>query len=318
MSPIMVGRSALLIRLRAVVDHGELHSSDPPSVALLFGEAGIGKTRLLREMLATLPSDVTVFSAAAELRATARSFDVAAQIAPLGDGDDPGASVVGAIAAAVERGRVAVVVEDLHWIDSDSVAVLDAIARQPWPHLVLIATYRASDLSRGSPGGDFVLRLERRNEVEQFRLDRLDRAEIGVLMGAIAGRAVSSAAIEAVHRRSGGVPFVVEELMRCAGPDACSLDFITAQLPWSLEEAVRQQLNGLTDAERTIVEALAVFGQPAGFDVLTAVTCFDERSLLGHLRPMVNRGRHLRDPQRPALVQPCTCRRLGAPGAARS
>ncbi|MCU1398964.1 MAG: LuxR family transcriptional regulator [Acidimicrobiales bacterium] len=286
----MVGRSATLARLRSVVDMGELHSSDLPSVALITGEAGIGKTRLLREMLATLPADVSVFSAAAEPQAAARAFDVAGQLAPVDAAEEPGASVLRAIAEAVGHGRVAVVIEDLHWIDADSVTVLDAIARQPWPNLVMFATYRPSDLSRGSPGGDFVLRLERRNEVEQFRLDRLDRGEVGALMGAISGATVSSAAVEAVHRRSGGVPFVVEELMRCAGPEACSVDIISAQLPWSLEEAVSQQLAGLTDAERTIVDALAVFGQPAGFDALTTITGLDERDLLGHLRPMVNRG----------------------------
>ena len=286
----MVGRSATLDRLRGVIDMGELHSSDLPSVALIAGEAGIGKSRLLREMLVLLPSDVRVFSASAEPRATARAFDVAGQLVAAREGEDPGAVVLDVIGAAVARGRVAVVVEDLHWIDSDSVGVLDAIARQPWPNLVLIGTYRPSDLTRGAPGGDFLFRLERRNEVEQFRLERLDRNEVAALMGAIAGQPASSAAVEAVHRRSGGVPFVIEELIRCAGPEACSLDYISVQLPWSLEEAVRQQLSGLLPGERTVVDALAVFGQPAGFDVLTAITGLDETELLTHLRPMVERG----------------------------
>ena len=52
----------------------------------------------------------------------------------------------------------------------------------------------------------------------------------------------SSAFIEALHRRSGGIPFVVEELMRGVGPELCSDDFLDAELPWSLDEAVRQQL----------------------------------------------------------------------------
>ncbi len=81
------------------------------------------------------------------------------------------------------------------------------------------------------------------------------------MLGAIGGRAPSSAAVEAVYRRSGGIPFVVEELMRGVGPDLCSDDFLTAQLPWSLDEAVRQQLGGLERAERDVVDALAVFGE---------------------------------------------------------
>ncbi|MEO5900779.1 MAG: AAA family ATPase [Ilumatobacteraceae bacterium] len=306
LSPIMIGRNAALERLRSVVEMAELHSSDLPTVALIAGEAGVGKTRLLREMLAVLPRDVTVFSAIAEPHSPAHSFDVAGQLVPAStataageDGDDRGgvvpeadrsAAVLRAVTAAARHGRVALVIEDLHWIDSDSVAVIDAIARQPLSNVVIFATYRPSDLRRGAPGGDLVLRLERRNEVDQFRLDRLDRTEVGLLMSAIIGRQASSAAVEAVYRRSGGVPFVIEELMRIAGPEACSDDIVAAQLPWSLEEAVRQQVAGLSPQERTIVEVLAVFGQPAGFEVLAAVTQLDDDELLANLRGLMASG----------------------------
>jgi DNA-binding CsgD family transcriptional regulator len=291
----MIGRSGALERLRTVVDMAEIHSSDLPTVALIAGEAGIGKTRLLREMLAVLPADVTVFSAIAEPRSLGHPFDVARQLTSpetaanddSNDNEDPAVAAISAITAAARDGRVALVIEDLHWIDSDSVNVIDAIARGRLPNVVVFATYRPADLSRGAPGGDLVLRLERRNEVDQFRLDRLDRAEVGLLMTAIIGRQASSAAIEAVYRRSGGVPFVIEELMRVAGPDACSDDIVDAQLPWSLEEAVRQQVAGLNPQERAIVEVLAVFGQPASFEELSTVTGLDEHELLSHLRTLV-------------------------------
>lgn len=78
--------------------------------------------------------------------------------------------------------------------------------------------------------------------------------------------------------------------MRCTGPDACSDDIVSAQLPWSLEDAVRQQVTGLTPAERSIIEALAVFGQPAGFEVLIEITGCDEQELITHLRGLVERG----------------------------
>lgn len=305
----MIGRTAALERLRTVIEIAAVHSSDLPSIALIAGEAGIGKTRLLREMLATLPRDVTVFSAVAEPRSLGHSFDVArqlvmadsvrispydsmrptAEIDPL-DSSDPSAATITAITSAARNGRVALVIEDLHWIDSDSVGVIDAIARQPLPNVVIFATYRPSDLSRGAPGGDLVLRLERRNQVDQFRLDRLDRPEVALLMSAILGQQASSAAVEAVHRRSGGVPFVIEELMRFAGPEACSDDIIDARLPWSLEEAVRAQVAELNSRERGIIEALAVFGQPAGFEELVSVTGLDERELLGQLRGLVSSG----------------------------
>jgi DNA-binding NarL/FixJ family response regulator len=285
----MIGRAAVLDRLLAVAGQGDARCSDLPAVALVAGEAGIGKTRLVREMLDHLPRDVRVFAAAAEPGSLGSAFDLAAQLAPAGSAD-PVADATAAIGAAVAAGGAVLVVEDLHWIDVAGATFVDEVARQPWPTLAIVGTYRSGDLRRGSPGGDLLVRLERRNEVENIRVDRLHRNEVGAMMSAIVGSAVSSAAVDAVTRRSGGVPFVVEELMRFADADLCSSDVSSAQLPWSLEEAVRQQLADLTPGERVVVEALAVFAEPAGFEVLTAITGLDEDQLLLQLRGLVARG----------------------------
>ncbi|MGE0139942.1 MAG: LuxR C-terminal-related transcriptional regulator [Ilumatobacteraceae bacterium] len=292
LSPTMIGRASALDRLLAVVEQADARCSDLPAIALVAGEAGIGKTRLVRELLAHVGRNVPVFSAAAEPGSLGRPFDLAAQLAPVGQAGsaDPAGDARDAIGrAAASRGAL-VVVEDLHWIDVDGAAFVDDLARQPWPSLAIVGTYRPSDLRRGSPAGDLLLHLQRRNEVENLRLDRLGRNEVAAMMSAIVDAPVSSAAVEAVTRRSGGVPFVVEELMRFADADVCSSDVFEVQLPWSLEEAVRQQLADLTPGERVIIDALAVFGQPAGFEVLTSITGLDEDVLIDQLRGLVARG----------------------------
>src|SRR4029078_9131844 len=99
-------------------------------------------------------------------------------------------------------------------------------------------------------------------------LDRFDRTEVGAMVAAIAaltGAQPSSAFIEALHRRSTGIPFVGEELMRVVGPRAMVSELLEAELPWSLEEAVRQKLEGLDHGRRRVVEALAVDGTEAAF-----------------------------------------------------
>src|SRR3546814_8600701 len=50
LSPVMVGRSAELARLRGLVG-----ASTTPAVALVAGEAGIGKTRLVKELVDDAP-----------------------------------------------------------------------------------------------------------------------------------------------------------------------------------------------------------------------------------------------------------------------
>ena len=281
LSPIMVGRSAALQRLRGLIDSAEVAALDAPEVALVSGEPGIGKTRLLRELLERLPADVTVLSTQAQPGSLGRPFDVIGQL--VADGVDPATGAAAVIEAAVGAGRTVLVVEDLHWADADSAHLIEHLAVRPWPQLVVIGTYRPTDLSPKAPGGELVLRLERQSSVEQIRLDRLDRGEVAAMLGAIGGRPPSSAAVEAVFRRSSGIPFVVEELMRSVGSEVCSDDLVAAQLPWSLDEAVRQQLAGLGPAERAVIDALAVFGEPAPFDLLASMTELDEAHLLDAL-----------------------------------
>lgn len=288
LSSTMVGRASALARLTGIVEAVEVASCDGPELVLVSGEAGIGKTRLLREFIARLPGTVTSIVAAAQPGSLGRAFDVVSQLCP--PGGDPASDVVPAIAAAVAAGPVVLVIEDLHWIDADSAHLLEQLAQQPLPRLVLIGTYRPNDLSRRAPGGELISRLERQHSVEQVRLDRLDRGDVATMLGAIDGVLPSSAAVDAVFRRSGGVPFVIEELIRCCGHGACSEDLLSVQLPWSLDEAVRQQLAEMPVAERRVIDALAVFGGPASFEMISAISDTDEAGLLVALRELVGRS----------------------------
>jgi DNA-binding NtrC family response regulator len=57
LSPVMVGRAAELARLRELAA-----TASDPAVVLVTGEAGIGKTRLVAELVATLDPAVPVLA----------------------------------------------------------------------------------------------------------------------------------------------------------------------------------------------------------------------------------------------------------------
>ena len=138
LSPVMIGRRGALDRLQGLVDAAEVAaaagSTDGPSIALVSGEAGIGKTRLLREFVESLADDVVVLTAQAQPGSMGRAFDVVGQLLA------PGAATAGAataaeaeqvVAAAVARGCAVLVVEDLHWADADSVYVIEQLCSRP-------------------------------------------------------------------------------------------------------------------------------------------------------------------------------------------
>jgi len=71
LSPVMVGRGAELARLRRLLERAA-----DPQVALVGGEAGVGKTRLVQELLTVLPDGVTVLAGQAEQGGPGRPYQL--------------------------------------------------------------------------------------------------------------------------------------------------------------------------------------------------------------------------------------------------
>ncbi len=139
------------------------------------------------------------------------------------------------------------------------------------------------------PAADLLVRLDRRRTVHHLSLDRLTVAEVASFLASVYGRSLPSRTADVLHSRTGGNPFFLEEILSAAGdadPDALA----TQPLPFTLAEIVRRQLDGLTGDERRVIDAAAVLGRGASFDVLATVTHMTEAELIGHLRELVDRG----------------------------
>src|SRR2546423_3619481 len=139
------------------------------------------------------------------------------------------------------------------------------------------------------PVAGLLSRLERRHAVTHLWLDRLGPADTTALLANATGRPVPYRVAMALHQRTGGNPFFLEELLRDhGGGDLEKLD--ERPLPWSLAEVLRRQLGELDPAARRIAEAAAVLGQRVPFDLLATVTGESEDQLIGVLRELVARG----------------------------
>lgn len=290
----MVGRSRALDQLVELLDATTVPCSDPPTFALLAGEAGIGKTRLLRALLdlvegADGDDQVVVLAGGAEPDGIDRPFSAVASVLGAALDSDRTETWVEALVERLSGRRGLVVIEDLHWADGQSVAVIDQLSRAPLSQLLLVGTYRPEDLSRRLPGGELLSRLERRQLVERIRLEPLTRSEVGLLLTSLLDAPPSSAVIEALHLRSGGNPFIVEELVAscCAGGPE---ELAAAALPWSLEDAVRSRLEGLGPAERRVMDAASVCGSASTFDALADIAELTEPELIEVLRSLLDQG----------------------------
>lgn len=315
---MMVGRDQelrLLTQLLVEADQAPepgAAAADPP-VAVLAGEPGIGKTRLIQELLVGLRAETVVLVGHAEPDSLARPYellldaldprDPAGTARPVTDAElaavtDPARSPVERLHAAlavvarlVGESPSVIVFEDLHWADSESAALFERLADQRGRHL-LIGTYRPDEVTSRHPVSALLARLERRG-ITHLRLERLSEADTAAMLATITGAPVSYRTAAALHHRTGGNPFFLEELVRghpgtAAGPD---LEALADQpLPWSLTEVLRRHVADLAPAGQRIAEAAAVLGHRVPFDLLAAVTGTGEPELIGALRELVTRG----------------------------
>jgi DNA-binding CsgD family transcriptional regulator/tetratricopeptide (TPR) repeat protein len=315
----MVGRASELVRLRRLAQ-----SSGEPRVALISGEAGSGKTRLVQELLGDLPPPARAMTARAEEGAMGRPFALLLEaVGPdvanwerVPDGlrawEDALGTLLGPIApglSARERpyasdellraaaelvrylaaGSPAVIVfEDLHWADADSLGLFQRLSVTPQLDVLLLGTFRPEDLDRRHLT-DLLAAVERHKHVEHVNISRLGVREVASLIAAVRSTKVSYTTAAALHSRTGGNPFFLEELLVTAG-DIPAQDLADYPLPRTLTEAVLAHLDGLDPEERRAVDAASVLGERIPFDLLTSVTGLSEDRLLEALRVLVDRG----------------------------
>ena len=294
----MIGRDGELRRL------ARLAASPEPAVAIIAGEPGIGKTRLVHELLATVPAETVVLVGQAEPGSLSRPYEVLLdaidrrpevdpeQLAALAD---PRRSPVerlhtglAVVADLIGDSPAVIVFEDLHWADSESAALFERIADQHGRRL-LIGTYRPDEVTRRRPVAGLLARMERRYAVTHVRLEPLTPSQTAALLAAATGAPAPLRAATALHHRTGGNPFFLEELLKALpGYDVEAL--VEQPLPWSLAEVLRRQVDDLDPLSHRIVEAAAVLGHRIPFDLLAEVTGAGEDELIAVLRDLVTRG----------------------------
>jgi DNA-binding SARP family transcriptional activator len=264
----LVGRDDVLGRLRALWAGGE------SQVALLAGEAGIGKTRLVAELAHALQAEgATVLYGRAEEDALVpyQPFAEALRDAPNGALDDVAALVpdatepdararlFDAVAARLAGPDRLLVLDDLHWADRPTLRLLLHLAGRPElaPRLLAIA-YRPG---AGEPLDSALADLRRELPVQRVALGGLDDGAVAAMVER-AGRAADPELVRALAERTNGNPFFVEELLRAAAGD---------ELPEEVTQAVTRRVHALGAEAGAILAAGALSGPEFELEVVAEV-----------------------------------------------
>lgn len=314
-SPLLVGRDALLaLAERRIADA----RSGRGGLLLLAGEAGIGKTRLLKAALrqAALagfryskgdiaPQDSLV--PLASLYDLARTMgerdefgDLGAELLALrGDkGMDSLASrrilvreIAEKIVDAIDRPTV-LAFEDLQWADELTLEVIGELARHaPERPLLLLGAYRFDELPSGSIHREWRSRLLTQRLGEELRLERLSLADTALVTTLILGTGLpaSREVAEAVFERANGIPLFIEEVLAAVDDvESDGRSIRDAAVPDTIEDVVLSRTNRLSEDARAVVRAASVMGRCFVPEVLAGVMDRPVAELDGPLRELVD------------------------------
>jgi hypothetical protein len=273
------GLDALTAAFRAA-EHG------PAQLALLLGEAGIGKTALAAtwaEEAARLSGAVVLFGACdREITLPFEPFTTA--LAPLAaeasaevrdrlelvvgrsggpswaDPDSERAwafqAVTDLLASAARRHRVILVLDDVHWAASPALLLLRHLAGHATRRLLIVATARDTLDHLPARVAARLSELRARPATTVIFPQPLDVGEVRELLGERDG--ADAITVDQLVARSGGNPFLIDQLLTAA--DAAPDGDVRA-LPGGLEGALAHRLAGLTDETRKVLRVAAVAGQ---------------------------------------------------------
>jgi DNA-binding CsgD family transcriptional regulator/tetratricopeptide (TPR) repeat protein len=256
---VLVEREALLAELVTDLDDALAGSG---RVVFLGGEAGVGKTALVRSLARAVRSRCRVRIGGADNITTP---------GPLGAVQDAIPEISASVTAGGDRIRLfqklrdligstpgLLVLEDLHWADEATLDALRFLARriESAPVLVVV-TYRHDEITARHPLTALLGDLATVSEVRRMLVPPLTVDGVARLVAA-SGDAVDPGAL---HLRTGGNAFFVTESLAVGG----------VALPATVSDAILARVARLTPAAQDVAAAAAIVGPGADADLLARV-----------------------------------------------
>ena len=309
MRPQFVGRESEMKTLRAMLQDVQ---AGEQRVVLISGEAGVGKSRLVEELL----GDALIYDF----------------LCLKGAGREEGGQIYGALIDAFQRvkmtdlvGRetdkfsvmerwlqllktlrqkqpVVLCLEDIQWLDELTLEFLQYVLRDPEPCPFLLCL--TCQWSNREPIPKEIENFIHSNELAgatRIQLGDLPREEVGYLAASMLGeRSIPSDALQTLFRETGGQPlFVVEAVRTLVNADVVQQnvfgdwqwgEFPETLLSDDISEVLYRRITALSAVQRQVMEYACVFFNDFSFDLLASIWLGDELELMDVLEDLIDEG----------------------------
>ena len=312
MRPQFVGRESEMKTLRAMLKDvlvGEQR------VVLISGEAGVGKSRLVEELL----GDARVYDFLS-LKSAGR--EEGGQIyGALIDAFQGMAGLMGRMPDPVETDKFSVMerwlqvlkrlrqkqpivlcLEDIQWLDELTLEFLQYVLRDPDPcPFLLCLTCRWSNRESIPNEVENFIHSNELAKATRIQVENLPREEMGYLAASMLGeRSIPRDALQSLFRETGGQPlFVVEAMRTLVNVDVVRQnmsghwqwgEFPETLLSDNFSEVLYRRIATLPAIQQRVLEYACVFLGDFSFELLAAVWRGDELELLDVLDELIAEG----------------------------
>jgi len=210
--------------------------------------------------------------------------------------------VAGLLQEVAQSVPVCLVLDDLHWADGQSVALLKHVVRTvEQGALQVIATYRDSDLGKDHPLTAVLADLRSIEGVQRLALHGLGADEVAQIMTVVAGYELDEDILQLakeIAAETDGNPFFVGEILRGLWESGgLTLDEASGRwsvdrsagvaLPESVREVIERRVERLGEEALEVLRLAAVIGRSFDLELLESIPDLDEGLLLDHLEAAV-------------------------------
>jgi len=262
--PRFVGREREIQLLTGLMLHAA--STGRPYLVTVVGDAGIGKTRLVDEFVATV-------SGALIVRTRCPPYGEGLALWPIEQilGPDPSATAQSELVGSFRRhlevlaqdGLVVLVVEDLHWAETAFTDAIEQIVDRARGAILVICTAR-DDLFVSHPGWG-----GGRAAAANVALGPLTDEAVERLIGSLASEQVPAPAIASVVAHGEGNPLFIREYLRALRED--DRGALSGAVPPTLRALIAARLDRAPVDTRRILRTASVVGRTFGLEALAAL-----------------------------------------------
>ncbi len=272
-SPVFVGRAEEQATVRALVDGARAGGF---GTLLIEGNAGVGKTELVRQVLDDLADEVVLVAGtclplssttvpylplrSAVARWSATADGTMSPEPPRLDGRETAADIpmeFDAWVSEVSRASpVVLVVDDLNWADPGTLDVLMYLLAGPTDRrLAVILTLRRGEVGEGHPLHRWLADVRRLPGFDVMSLEPLSREETGLQIAGVLGAPPHATLVDDVYTRTGGNAYLTRLLVGGLTPQTRRLP---EDLPSDLEGALLASWHGLSESARELSKIVAM------------------------------------------------------------